>query len=442
VPYEYCLHRADPRCNTDPGEPYPANLNRVFPVSAGGTTKADGREGPLPTSAEITGRLMVRQGGSTVYAAMLPAPSAASLVHTEPPFPFTAQLSGDGRYVFIAPDSFLKPDSSYRVTVSGRWGADGKREANWTLPGTWTRYGHFAGTFSFHTAPVAGPLPLTVAADHVSAFELRRLALPLPPFLGSVNQIGFDSYVLLVGALAIGRPDHGDRGSILLWATQARRAADGTYVPDPSATLVFPLAGSYQGDTLLLSVHRAVLTFSFGQVPLQRFDMRFQLGRSLSAQPGASLYAEAKCTQIPNYGRLAYLTGQCNQPNGILAAAGTFITNAYPAAGQADHRPPGVSLRSLSLRAPTKTTAGALTARLALAAGASYRAADHRIGLLLVGQSGQPVGLDYTAERTVSDSIGNVSAVTLTIPAGTSLPRHLRAYVISDVYPLASRLLP
>lgn len=442
VPYDYCLHQADPRCNTNPGEPYPANIDRVFPVSAGGTTRPGGSEGPVPSSAEITGRLMVRQGGKTVYAAMLPAPSAAALVHTDPPFRFTAQLSGDGRYVFIAPDSFLKPNSTYRVTLSGRWGADGKREANWTLPGTWTRYGHFAGRFSFHTGGQGGALPLSVAPERVSAFELRRLALPLPPFLASVNQIGFDSYVLLVGAIAIGPPDRSGRGSILLWATQASHAADGSYVPDPHATLVFPLAGSYEGNTLLLAVRRAVLTFSFGQVPLQRFDMRFQLGPALTAEPGASLYAEAQCIQIPNYGRLAYLTGQCNEPGGVLAAAGTFITSSYPTGGQADRRPSGLSLSSLTLRAATKTAPGALTARLAVSAGGHYRATDHRIGLLMVDQAGHPVGLDYTAQRTVADRAGNVSAVTLSIPAGTSLPRHPRVYVISDVYPLASRQLP
>jgi hypothetical protein len=132
VPYDYCLHRLDPRCSSTPGEPYAARLSRVFPVTAGGTTKPGGSEGPAPSSAEITGRLMVRKGGKTVYAAMLPAPTAAALVHTRPRFSFHAQLSGDGRYIFITPNSFLKPDTTYHVSVSGRWGADGLREADWT----------------------------------------------------------------------------------------------------------------------------------------------------------------------------------------------------------------------------------------------------------------------------------------------------------------------
>jgi len=440
VPYDYCLHRADVRCSTDPGSPYPANMSRVLPVSSGGTTERSGSEGPVPSSSEITGRLLVRHGGSTVYASMLPPSATSALVHTNPAFDFSAQLSGDGRYLFIAPGSFLSPDTRYTVTISGPWGASGVRMANWTEPGTWTRYGTFSDSFSFHTAPIRGPLPLRVRPGAVTAFELRRLAVPLPAFMTSVNQIGFDSYVLLVGAVRIGKPDSEGRGSILLWATQARRTPDGQYLADPHGTLVFPLAGSYRGDTLLLSVQNAVLTFSFGRVPLRRFDVRFQLDRTLHSRPGASLYAEAVCAEIPNYGPAAYLTGLCNS-QGILPAAGTFITNPYPGAGQADRRPRGLSVSSITLQQPTPATPGSVTAALALARGARYPAADHRVGVLLVDGSGQPLGLDYTDQVASTDGHGNVTAVRLVIPAGTKMPAHLTAYLMADVFPLASKRL-
>jgi hypothetical protein len=440
VPYDYCLHRADARCNTSPSEPYGADLTRVFPVTAGGSTESSGAEGPVPSSAEITGRLMVRRGGATVYAAMIPVPSTAGLIHTDPPFAFSAQLSGDGRYAFIAPDAFLTPDTTYHVTISGTWGSDGVRAANWTLPFSWLRHGSFSDTLRFRTAPTLGPLPLGVGRNRVSAFELRRLAVPLPAFLPSVNQIGFDSYVLLVGAIAVARPDPTGTGSILLWATQARRGPRGAYIADPNGTLVFPLAGEYRHDTLLLSVHHAVLTFSFGQVPLQRLDMRFQLERSLRALPGANVYAEAQCAQIPNYGVATFITGLCNE-QGVLAAAGTFVTNAYPPGGTANRRVRGLSVARVGFRAPTLLAPGSVTVKLALAPGVHYPAADHRIGLLLVDRSGQPLGLDYTAQTTSTDSAASVSTVTLHIPAGTSMPAHLRLYVIADVFPVATREL-
>ncbi len=441
VPYDYCLHRADRRCDTHPGEPYPARVSRVYPVTAGGTTERGGSEGPVPSSAEITGRLMVRRGGRTVYASMLPAPTAAALVHTDPRFSFRAQLSGDGRYIFITPTSFLRPGTTYRVRVSGRWGADGRREADWTLPGTWTRFGRFSGSFRFRTVPRRGPLPLSAGPARVSAFELRRLALPLPAFLPSVNQIGFDSYVLLVGAIRVGRPGAGGAGSILLFATQARERARGAYQADPRGTLVFPLAGTYRANTLLLSVQRATLTFSFGTVPLAQLDMRFALGHSLQALPGASMYAEARCDQVPNYGKATFLTGVCNA-GGTLAAAGTFITSAYPAGGPANRRPPGLSVAAVGFKAPTAVTAGAVTVRLALPRGARYPAADHRIGVLLIDGGGRPLGLDYTDQRTSTDRAGNVSSVELALPAGTTVPPHARVYVLADVFPLYTRTLP
>jgi hypothetical protein len=269
--------------------------------------------------------------------------------------------------------------------------------------------------------------------------------VPLPAFLTSVNQIGFDSYVLLVGAVSVGAPDPADggRGRILLWATQARLAPDGQYLADPHGTLVFPVAGYYRGSTLMLSATNPTLTFSFGKVPLTNFDLSFTLKRSMDNEPGASLYAQAICARIPNYGPVAYLTGMCNE-SGILPAAGTFITGPYhprAAAPAADVRPHGVSLASLSLRRPTAATAGSVTATLALTRGATYPAADHRVGILLVDGRGQPLGVDYTAQRTATDAHGNVAKVTLTIPAGTPMPSHLKAYVTTDVFPLASREL-
>ncbi len=458
VPYDYCLHHADARCDTNPGTPYPPSTTQVLPVSSGGTTLRSGSESGMPASTEVTGRLIVRrrgsssvalfqQGGKTVYAAMLPAPSTAALVHTRPAFAWSAQLSGDGRFVFITPRTFLKPSTTYHVKVAGRWGADGTRVANYTTPGSWTRYGNFSDTFSFKTAPLGGPLPLKVTPNRVSVFRLRRMAVPLPSFLTSVNQIGFDSYVLLVGAVSIGRPDATGRGRILLWATQARRGPGGNYVPDPHGTLVFPLAGYYRRSTLMLSVHGVTLTFSFGKVPLQVLDMDFALGRSLHNQPGAGIYAQAVCADIPNYGPAAYLTGLCNS-GGLLPAEGTFITDPYhfhsaPRANlsAANVRPRGLSVKSVATQRPTSATSGSVTVHLALARGDHYPAAVHRVDLLLVNQSGRPLGVDYTAETMFKDRAGDITGARLEIPKGTSMPPHLSAYVMTDAFPLAMRRL-
>ena len=51
--------------------------------------------------------------------------------------------------------------------------------------------------------------------------------------------------------------------------------------------------------------------------------------------------------------------------------------------------------------------------------------------------------LDYRSETTTgTDPRGNLSQIRLALPAGTPLPATVRAYVILDVFPLASRDLP
>ena len=61
---------------------------------------------------------------------------------------------------------------------------------------------------------------------------MRRLAIPLPPFLPSVNQIGFDSYDWIVGTLEITPPDASGEGTALFWIVGARRGRGGVPVAE------------------------------------------------------------------------------------------------------------------------------------------------------------------------------------------------------------------
>jgi hypothetical protein len=100
-----------------------------------------------------------------------------------------------------------------------------------------------------------------------------------------------------------------------------------------------------------------------------------------------------------------------------------------------------VSVSSVSLSQPTAATAGSVTVALGLARGVRYPASDHRIGVLLVDQTGKPLGIDYTAQATTTTGRGDIRSVKLTIPAGTVMPSHLQAYVMADVFALASKQL-
>ena len=285
-----------------------------------------------------------------------------------------------------------------------------------------------------------GP-PLRTGPERVSAFRLRRLAVPLPPIIPSLNQIGFDSYEMVVGALDVGRPDARGEGSVLLWAVSTKRGRGGAEVADARGAFAFPLQGRYRHDSLLLSQSGLNLTFSFGDVPMRRFDLRMQLDRRLRARPGAGLSAEVFCPDVPVYGPALIAIGLCNREQ-ILPASGTFVTDRY-ARGPANRRPPGVSAGSVDLRRPTAAGDGEASVRLNLRRGARLPASEHVGALLLTdAATGDVVALDYRkALSQRQDRRGNIREVRLRIPRGTQLPPRLDAHVIVDVFPLARRRL-
>jgi outer membrane protein assembly factor BamB len=426
VPYDWCLEeRRDRRCDPRPGEAFAQDeLTRMAFVTSGGSTRLRPPAGALAPATAVTARLLVRDRGGTVDAGLTARPA----VTARPGFDLTTQPSGDGHFLHVLPTGFLKPRTTYRLRVTGSWSGDGKA-------------GRVRDTIRFRTAPIArrGP-PLEIGRRSVSAFSLRRLAVPLPPILPSLNQIGFDSYDLVVGALEVGRPGPRGVGRVLLWAVSTRPGRDGVPVADRRGAFAFPLQGRYRHDSLLLSQSGLSLTFSFGEVPMRRFDLRLQVGRGLRARPGASLYAEVFCPEVPVYGPALIAIGLCNRDL-RLPVSGTFITKRYDRRGPANRRPRGVHVKGVSLRRPTGAEAGSVTARLALARGARFPAGSHAGGLLLTDSAtGKVVSLDY--KKALSQRIdrrGDIREVRLRIPAGTELPTRIRAYVIADVFPLTAR---
>src|SRR6185436_3883598 len=145
----------------------------------------------------------------------------------------------------------------------------------------------------------------------------------------------------------------------------------------------FPLSGRYRDDSLLLSQSGLTLTFSFGDVPLRRFDLRMQMPPDRQAR-GASLTAEVFCPEVPVYGAALQAIGLCNAAN-VLPSSGTFITGPYR--GPANRRPKGVRLASLTRNERT------VVAKLG---GAPLSAARHSANVLLTdAATGDVVSLDY-----------------------------------------------
>ncbi len=425
VPYDYCLHRSDRRCERSPGQEFGNSVKRVFFVTPGGTTEPK-PTGALSPATVLGTRLIVRQAGTTEDAKMVPSPDSDALVEASPSFPYETQLSGDGHYLFIRPRGLLKPGTNYRVRVAGAYAA---------TPDP----GNFDTTIRFRTAPARGTLPLSAGKRSVSALKISRLALPEPALLPSVNQIGFDSYDMIAGTLSKTKPGPSGVGRILLWVVGARDAG-GSLLADPHGNFAFPLEGTYRGNDVSLNASQVNLQFSFGPVPLRSLDFRGRLGAGGRFAPGASLYGQVTCADVPNYSVYLYVAGVCNASD-TLASSGAFISDRYRG-GPANRRPQGVSVGRVSLKRPTGSVDGGVLATLRLGAGASYPAGRHFAGILLVDAgTGDPVGLDYrTLTSNEHDIHRDIRKVRLRIPAGTLLPARVRAYVIADVFPLGSRV--
>jgi len=429
VPYDWCLHagRDDRRCDTDPGERFGDDLARTYPVTAGGTTEPHGYPQPLPTATTITARLVVRRDGETVDARMRPAPDAKSLVRAvHPRFPFSAQLSADGRDLHIVPKGFLHADTTYTVRLAGDYeGGSG---------------GSFSDRIRFETERRRGTrLPLTSGRARVGAFNLRRLALPLPPLLPSVNQIGFDSYDWIAGTLDRTRAGAGNRGRLLLWVVGSKQDRRGRRVADSRSEFAFPLTGRYVGDSVILEQHGFELLFTFGPVPLEQLQFRGRLGPDRVAGPGAAVYGEVNCPEVPNLGGPLIIAGLCNDELKLIAS-GTYLTDGYD--GPASRRPRGVRIRSVEMTRPDAATDGTVRVRLGLRAGARFAASRHSADVMLVDAAdSRPLPLDYNGLTTLRKANGDIAGIDLRLPAGTELPDRLEAWVITDVFPLGVRAL-
>lgn len=445
VPYDYCLHVADARCSTDPGQDLPAHALGVFYVTPGGSTRLE-RAVTVPASAVLTLRLLVREDGKTVDARVCSAPvgcpSDALQITASPPFPFTVEPSADGRFLHLLPDGFLTPDTTYTLAVEGNYYTGGLSIGNLTLGGR--KQGRFSDTLTVTTAPTAaGQILLAVGDDAVTALEWTRLATPIPPMMPSLNQIGFDYLDWIMGPVVVSEPDADGNGRFVLWVIGGKRDETDALVADPDSDFTLALSGRYQGDAFILENRSFTMPITGIPIPFNLLQMRGQLGDDGRVRPGATIYADTEALSIPTFGPYLVIAGLANNWFEKLLVTGTYITRPYPPDGPASQRPAGLSVASVDYAPPTATADGQVTATFRLEPGASYPLNHHRPGILLLdGDNVQAVTLDYHANlHAEADAAGNLASVTLRIPAGTVLPAALQAVVMADVFPLHAETL-
>jgi outer membrane protein assembly factor BamB len=446
MPYDYCLNVTDARCQTDPNEDLPADMSGLLYVTPGGNTRL-AKINSIPAATLIALRLMIRQNGSTVNAWVCNAPIGCGgdevQVSIDPPISYTVQHSADGKYLYLRPIGLLAPDQTYTVSVKGNTYTGGTPIGNLTLFGSKT--GTFSDTLIFKVQPSElAQLPVEIEHDRVSALEWTRLAAPIPTMLPSLNQIGFDYIDWIIGAIDRTPPDDQGRGKVLLWAIGARRDEHGVLQADPQTKFILPLVGEYQGDAFIVSNQKSILPITEIPIPFDLFELRGRLGGDLKVKPGASAYAETPVLSIPNFGIKLVFAGLANNWIEKLTVLGTYITRPYDERGSANRRPAGLAVSKIDYVPPTSAQAGKVIAHLQLAPGAAYSADQHLGSIVLIDEATlRPVYFDYhTNLSNAADAAGNLSTITLTIPAGTRLPASTRAIVMSDVFPLHEQTLP
>jgi outer membrane protein assembly factor BamB len=452
VPYEYGRHAANPRCTASADEDLPAEMAGMRYVTPGGTTLDKGSGEPIvPAAGLITLRLRVRRGGQTVDARLPGGPldrlagtwrrmwgrgDAGPIVTAEPPFPFRAEKSADGRYLHVIPDGFLAP-GGYRLGVEGAYVTGGPALGNLRLGGRLA--GRFTSQVAFRVATPPAAWPLRIDGDETTALEWTRLALPIPTMLPSLNQIGFDYLDWLMAPVYQTAADAAGERRVILWAIGGRRNAGGELVADAGSDFTLPLAGRTRGGAFILENRGFTMKVTGIPIPFHALQLRGELAADRRVGPAASLYAETAVLRIPTFGPYLALAGLASDWYRKLFVTGTYITRPGPAA----RRPAGLALAEMTFAPPTRRTAGRVTAAFALAPGARHPLAEHRAGILLVDAAqAAPVYLDYHAHlRAAADTAGNLAAVTLALPPGLRLPPRLTAVVICDVFPLAQRTL-
>ena len=222
-----------------------------------------------------------------------------------------------------------------------------------------------------------------------------------------------------------------------MWVIGAYKDARGVERVDPHSAFGFPLAGRYAGHALILSSPNVPLEFSFGVVPLRRFEMRGELSSDSASgpgspctrrrlrdgpalRPGAGLHRNLQSERRAGGERNVRVRGiSGNGERETVGPAGRF--GAPGQAGSASRR---------ECRCPARRH-GAPAFGSTCRRGPAHRCPQRDAGRFA-----------YRRLTSVArDPRGRIAGVRLSLPTGTLLPARVRAYVIVDAFPVGEAVL-
>jgi hypothetical protein len=430
VPYDYCLSPtgiADPRCEGPAtGEGLPADGAFLYYTTQLGAP-LDQPPATIDRNQALTFSLFVRAAGDTRLALI---DEAALEVDVTPATEVSVVVSPDRRFVTVIPEQPFTADGGGRVQlhIHGRYLVDPVRTGLRMEGGT--PGGAIDTRFDLALRPPAASPALTVptgVGQPASAFELYRLAAPLPAILPSYNQIGFDS-MSFIGALVEGDAEHA-----VAWVVGARYGADGRPVVDAATGSMFPVRITQSGGLVTMENRGAFALEALSlRLTFDRFLLSTRLDASGAAEVTPTVHVSTPCAGIDFYGVFLRRLGFCNT-----------TTDALTVTAAALYRPWGNG----GIATPV-TGAGEVTFRrepgavIATVAGSQLVRADHALGVLLIdADTGIPVSAGYGVDtRVTADGAGRVSEVRLST-AGHELPPRMRVYLMVDVGAVATAIV-
>jgi outer membrane protein assembly factor BamB len=430
VPYDYCLGPAglaDVRCEGPAvGEGLPADGAFLYYTTQLGAPLTEAPATIDPNQA-LNFSLFVRAGGDTRLALI---DEAALAVTVTPATEISVVVSPDRRFVTVIPEQPFVADAGGRVAVqlAGRYLVDPVRTGLRMEGGT--PGGQFDTRFDLGLgAPGASPpfVVPTAVGEAGSAFELYRLAAPLPSILPSYNQIGFDS-MSFVGGFVEGTPERA-----IAWIVGGTHAADGATVVDPATRSMFPVQVTASGGLVTMENRGAFALEALAlRITFDRFLWSTRLDATGAAAVTPTVHVSTPCEGIAFYGAFLRRLGFCNATTDRLTVTAATLYRRWGDGGLAR---PATGVGEVAFRREPARVVATIT-------GSALVASQHAVGLLLVdAATGAPVLTGYGIDtRVIADGAGVISEVRLDT-AGRALPASMRVYLMVDVSAVAGATL-
>jgi outer membrane protein assembly factor BamB len=271
IPYNYYLTNPD-----DPGlvrgklfsaqSPGPA-WHFITPggkVDRGATGLNSRRIEVYPVST-ISLRLLMH--GATIVAPVEIDPSSIK-VDTAPPFACRVELQSNGCTINVILLEILQPGKYYDVKVGVAYRYDGK-------------VGRLDASIPFEV--VNEPGKASIVSFPGKVFDIVKMAIPQPPIIPSLNQIGFASLVIPFTIVA---HDPASK-SFVAWAVQ--EVAD--YVPQERVS-VYAFSGKYQGDFFTMEARSCNFEITAFTISLDMLRFAGKIEANGTASTGGSLLVD------------------------------------------------------------------------------------------------------------------------------------------------------